>query len=292
VLMRATAAGVAVNALDALLLTHLHSDHIADLGDLIITRWVTTFTPSPAPLQIIGPPGTAEVVSATLRAFGFDIGYRIAHHDDFMPGLLFQFDQLGNFGVGAEQRTANDQLRIAVGTYRRSAMRIPTPRPTSTPSPAAPRNTALDLVTGRYVFFLDADDHLGHEALERLVATADENGSFGRVEFRHPFFDLRLLRYLLAVPAMPWCRNKLLIRTAMRGSLPAAVVERRKTTLRVNPDFQRVLANGFPKLVPVPALAQYVDPAAVPSMPRSVLEMRSAMRPLGLNHWLQNVATN
>jgi ribonuclease Z len=82
VLMRATAAGVAVNALDALLLTHLHSDHIADLGDLIITRWVTTFTPSPAPLQIIGPPGTAEVVSATLRAFGFDIGYRIAHHAD------------------------------------------------------------------------------------------------------------------------------------------------------------------------------------------------------------------
>jgi poly(ribitol-phosphate) beta-N-acetylglucosaminyltransferase len=40
--------------------------------------------------------------------------------------------------------------------------------------PAGPSNRALDLATGRYVFFLGADDYLGAEALERLVATADE----------------------------------------------------------------------------------------------------------------------
>ena len=79
---RLAAAGSSAGALTALLLTHLHSDHIADLGDLIITRWITTFTPDPAPFQIIGPPGTAEVVNATLVAFGHDIGYRIAHHAD------------------------------------------------------------------------------------------------------------------------------------------------------------------------------------------------------------------
>jgi ribonuclease Z len=56
VLQRATAVGVGANALTALLLTHLHSDHIADLGDVLITRWVTTFTPDPPPLPIIGPP--------------------------------------------------------------------------------------------------------------------------------------------------------------------------------------------------------------------------------------------
>ncbi|OBE93272.1 ribonuclease Z [Mycolicibacterium elephantis] len=79
---RMTAAGAGANGLAALLLTHLHSDHIADLGDLIISRWVTTFTPDQPPFPIIGPPGTAEVVDATLKAFGFDIGYRLAHHDD------------------------------------------------------------------------------------------------------------------------------------------------------------------------------------------------------------------
>jgi ribonuclease Z len=82
VLQRAAAIGMGANGLSALLLTHLHSDHIADLGDVLITRWVTTFAPDPAPLPIIGPPGTAAVVEATLKAFGPDIGYRIAHHDD------------------------------------------------------------------------------------------------------------------------------------------------------------------------------------------------------------------
>lgn len=61
---------------------HLHSDHIAELGDVLITSWVTNFAADPAPLPIIGPPGTAEVVEATLKAFGHDIGYRIAHHAD------------------------------------------------------------------------------------------------------------------------------------------------------------------------------------------------------------------
>ncbi len=82
VLQRAAAVGVGAAGLSALLLTHLHSDHIGDLGDLLITRWISTFAPDPAPLPIIGPPGTAETVEATLKAFGHDIGYRIAHHAD------------------------------------------------------------------------------------------------------------------------------------------------------------------------------------------------------------------
>ncbi|MGW0485949.1 glycosyltransferase family 2 protein [Nonomuraea sp. NPDC003214] len=40
-----------------------------------------------------------------------------------------------------------------------------------------PRNVGLDHAAGRYVFFCDADDYLGPEALERMVAVADANGS-------------------------------------------------------------------------------------------------------------------
>ncbi|MFE0692226.1 glycosyltransferase family 2 protein [Streptomyces sp. NPDC058869] len=43
--------------------------------------------------------------------------------------------------------------------------------------PAVPSNRALDVATGRFVYFVGADDHLGEEALERMVSAADANES-------------------------------------------------------------------------------------------------------------------
>ncbi|MFJ4278938.1 glycosyltransferase [Streptomyces massasporeus] len=43
--------------------------------------------------------------------------------------------------------------------------------------PSAPRNKGLDHARGTFVFFLDADDHLAPEALERMVAMAEANGT-------------------------------------------------------------------------------------------------------------------
>ena len=74
------AVGLGAPNLTAVLLTHLHSDHITDLGDVITTRWVMTFAPTP--LTIVGPVGTRAVVDHLLASLAPDIGYRLAHHAD------------------------------------------------------------------------------------------------------------------------------------------------------------------------------------------------------------------
>jgi asparagine synthase (glutamine-hydrolysing) len=125
-----------------------------------------------------------------------------------------------------------------------------------------------------------------------LFEGCDLSGALSQSETRHPFLDLRLLQYMLTLPTMPWCRSKLIIRRSMRGLLPRAVLRRRKTPLTGSPDLARVLASGFPRLVPSPNLSRYVNPSKIPSAPRSTLELRVALRPLGLNYWLQDLAHN
>jgi ribonuclease Z len=80
VLMRAAAVASGAGAFRALFLTHLHSDHITDLNDIVTMRWVTSFAPNPLP--VFGPSGTADLLLATEAMLGPDIGYRLAHHDD------------------------------------------------------------------------------------------------------------------------------------------------------------------------------------------------------------------
>lgn len=80
VLMRLTAAGVLPPMLTAVFVTHLHSDHLTDLNDVITTHWV--MSGAPAVLRVYGPPRTREVVEATLAALAPDMQYRLDHHAD------------------------------------------------------------------------------------------------------------------------------------------------------------------------------------------------------------------
>ncbi|MEZ5168746.1 MAG: MBL fold metallo-hydrolase [Acidimicrobiales bacterium] len=79
VVMRLAGAGTLPAFLSAVLVTHLHSDHVCALNDVITTHWV--MTQGAVPLQVYGPAGTAQFVERQLHALEPDIGYRIAHHD-------------------------------------------------------------------------------------------------------------------------------------------------------------------------------------------------------------------
>ena len=63
---------------DAILLTHFHSDHIADLGEMELQRWVGGSNKTP--VDVIGPTGVEQVVQGFNLAFQLDDSYRVAHH--------------------------------------------------------------------------------------------------------------------------------------------------------------------------------------------------------------------
>jgi ribonuclease Z len=70
-------------ALDAVLLTHFHSDHIGELGETGMQSWALG---RPAPLAVYGPEGVDAVVEGFETAYAPDTRYRVAHHGaDLMP---------------------------------------------------------------------------------------------------------------------------------------------------------------------------------------------------------------
>ncbi len=76
--------GINVSSVNALFLTHYHSDHISDLGEFMLQHW--TVSGATEPLKVYGPTGVEEVVDGFLSAYRLDRGYRIDHHGaDVMP---------------------------------------------------------------------------------------------------------------------------------------------------------------------------------------------------------------
>jgi len=66
-----------VARLSAVLVTHLHSDHIGELGEAIEQSWIAGRTQL---LDIYGPPGIEDVVQGFAQVYSHDQGYRVAHH--------------------------------------------------------------------------------------------------------------------------------------------------------------------------------------------------------------------
>ncbi len=120
----------------------------------------------------------------------------------------------------------------------------------------------------------------------------DAGASRLSLELRHPMIDVRLVEYLLGIPALPWCLNKEILRIVMARKLPTAVVNRPKTPLAGDPTLRLVEESSvrfIDNFEPVPRLREFID---LTTRPRLAGEDNSDslwanLRPFGLNHWLK-----
>lgn len=113
---------LAMNRLDTLFLTHLHSDHTLGLPDFIFSPWVLGRERNP---RIFGPPGTAKMVGHITAAWTEDIAMRrsglqaakaqgfAAEVTEIAPGLVFEED-----GVRIEAILARHGKWAAAYSYR------------------------------------------------------------------------------------------------------------------------------------------------------------------------------
>ncbi len=116
------------------------------------------------------------------------------------------------------------------------------------------------------------------------------------VEVRFPYLDVRLVEFTLAIPAVPWCVDKTLLRLAMRGTLPDEICDRPKTPLQEDPMTRHLRRRGsewLDRFEPVPQLAAYVIREKIPPMAgrdNEPQEYWANLRPLSLNLWLEHLA--
>lgn len=111
------------------------------------------------------------------------------------------------------------------------------------------------------------------------------------LELRHPFIDVRLLRNVFSLPAIPWCVNKHILRCAMNKRLPAAILNRPKTPLASDPTLhlaRPASVRCLDRFEVNPQLARFVDLNRHRALAddQTAAGHWAALRVFALNHWL------
>lgn len=81
--LRLAQIGVPLGSISRLFLTHLHSDHVIQIPDLLLTGWAGGGRR--VPLEVWGPEGTRDMFAHLQQAFAFDIRMR-RDVDERLPG--------------------------------------------------------------------------------------------------------------------------------------------------------------------------------------------------------------
>ncbi len=92
---------IPIGRLDALLLTHFHSDHISGVPDVWLTGWLESYFGSrQTPFRVIGPRGTKRLIAKLEEAYADDIRIRVA--DEKLPpdGIATVVEEYERDGMG------------------------------------------------------------------------------------------------------------------------------------------------------------------------------------------------
>jgi ribonuclease Z len=91
--------GVPIGRIDALLLTHFHSDHTVGIPDLWLTGWLSSyFAARRRPFHVVGPTGTSELMRHLEAAYSRDVEIRVEDEKlsrEYAAITTEEFDQDG-----------------------------------------------------------------------------------------------------------------------------------------------------------------------------------------------------
>ena len=107
---------IPLGKINALFLTHLHSDHIVGIPDVWLTGWIpAVYGRRELPLQVLGPTGTKDMMDNLVKAFSWDISTRAKEKNKTDSGALVIAKDIRE-GVIWE----NNEIKITPFTVRHS----------------------------------------------------------------------------------------------------------------------------------------------------------------------------
>ena len=102
--------GQPMGKINALFLTHLHSDHVVGIPDIWLTGWLrAAYARRDVPFRVYGPEGTRNLMEGLQKAYAWDIETRIADQGFKREAVSVEVTEFGNEGTVYEK----DGVKVA-----------------------------------------------------------------------------------------------------------------------------------------------------------------------------------
>jgi len=140
-----------------------------------------------------------------------------------------------------------------------------------------------------------AYDSITSPLWQSVFESSDPGVTSFPVEVRLPYIDIRMVRYLLAVPPIPWCCRKYLLRCFLKGLVPEEVRLRPKAPLSGYPIIEllhRGNARWIDQFELNSDLTKYIKRGINPNVSAKQIsdELWMSLRLINLNYWMKNKA--